>query len=135
MIDSFYQNPIANITINHEMLKPFPLKNKANFLLNLMCSEIDHTFPSTPTGLGWTPSAVIARMYLNISFSQNWLSRGRYRPYRFLYPWSLTQFLAQKIPWRPKQLNENNSRILNFMEDHFPFPIRQLCQSYLQTRC
>lgn len=71
MIDYFYQNPIANITINHEMLKPFPLKNRTDFLLNLMCSEIDHTSPSTPTGLGQTPSAVIARRYLNISFSQD----------------------------------------------------------------
>lgn len=71
MIDSFYQNPIANVTINHEMLKPFPLRNGADFLLNLMCSEIDHTFLSTPPDLGHTPSAVTARMYLNISLSQD----------------------------------------------------------------
>lgn len=69
MIDSFYQNLIANVTINHEMLKPFPLKSRADFLLNLMYSEIDHTFLSTPTGLGQTSRVVIARMYLHISFS------------------------------------------------------------------
>lgn len=54
MIDSFYQNPIAKIITNHEMLKLFPLKNRADFLLNLICSEIDHTFLSTRTGVGHT---------------------------------------------------------------------------------
>lgn len=70
MIDSFYQNPIANIVINHEMLALFPLKYRADFLLQLICSEIDSTFLSSPTGLGHNPKAVIARMYLNSSFSQ-----------------------------------------------------------------
>lgn len=73
MIDSFYQNPIANIIINHEMLRPFPLKNRADFLLNLMCSEIDHALPSTPTALGQAAPAQC--IYYKDVFKHLFLSR------------------------------------------------------------